>query len=132
MYTENNWERDLLNGTLGRIVEAYDLPSESIDDQSSFECARVFFDTGEQDITLADLASMVLAYSITIHKSQGSQFKRVIIPIMKSRLLDKALVYTKVEACNIAGELAQTILLLGSSFSASLPIDYCENIMYQR
>ena len=35
-----------------------------------------------------------LAYAISVHKAQGSQFKRVAIVIAKSRLLDHALVYT--------------------------------------
>jgi exodeoxyribonuclease V alpha subunit len=36
------------------------------------------------------------SYSITVHKSQGSQFKRVIVPIRESRLLDQSLIYTAV------------------------------------
>ena len=36
------------------------------------------------------------SYSITVHKSQGSQFKRVIVPIRESRLLDQTLIYTAV------------------------------------
>ena len=35
-----------------------------------------------------------LAYAITVHKAQGSQFKRVIVPISGSRLLDRTLIYT--------------------------------------
>jgi exodeoxyribonuclease V alpha subunit len=35
-----------------------------------------------------------LAYAITVHKAQGSQFKRVIVPIVKTRLLDRTLIYT--------------------------------------
>jgi len=36
------------------------------------------------------------SYSITIHKSQGSQFKRIVVPVRSSRLLDQALIYTAV------------------------------------
>jgi len=35
-----------------------------------------------------------LAYAITVHKAQGSQFKRVIVPVTRSRLLDRTLIYT--------------------------------------
>jgi exodeoxyribonuclease V alpha subunit len=35
-----------------------------------------------------------LAYAITVHKAQGSQFNRVIVPVTRSRLLDRTLIYT--------------------------------------
>ncbi|HEY1238984.1 MAG TPA: ATP-dependent RecD-like DNA helicase [Bryobacteraceae bacterium] len=35
-----------------------------------------------------------LAYAITVHKAQGSQFTRVIVPVVRSRLLDRTLIYT--------------------------------------
>lgn len=37
---------------------------------------------------------MELAYAISVHKSQGSQFKRVAVVVGKSRILDHALIYT--------------------------------------
>jgi exodeoxyribonuclease V alpha subunit len=36
------------------------------------------------------------AFAITAHKRQGSQFKRVIVPVRKSRVLDLIFVYTAV------------------------------------
>ncbi|MNJ67909.1 RecBCD enzyme subunit RecD [compost metagenome] len=41
-----------------------------------------------------DIDSLELAYSITVHKAQGSQFKRVIVPVRKSRILDRTFIYT--------------------------------------
>jgi exodeoxyribonuclease V alpha subunit len=38
----------------------------------------------------------MLAYAITIHKAQGSQFRRVVMPIAPSKLLDRSLIYTGV------------------------------------
>jgi len=85
MYLKNDPELDLNNGTLG-VVEAASEGGIVI----KFEgvSSRVEF-------VLEDLNRLTLAYAITTHKAQGSQFRRVIIPIVRSpKLLDRALVYT--------------------------------------
>ena len=96
IWKHNEWERNLFNGTLGVIEKAYDSPVTEKADPGEHLSAKINFDTGKQDVMIADLASIDLAYAITVHKSQGSQFKRVVIPIVKGNLLDKALVYTAV------------------------------------
>jgi hypothetical protein len=40
------------------------------------------------------LRTLALAYAITTHKAQGSQFRRVVIPIAQSRLFDRTVPYT--------------------------------------
>lgn len=40
------------------------------------------------------VSSHDLAYAITAHKAHGNQFPRVVIPIYRSRLLDRTLLYT--------------------------------------
>ena len=40
------------------------------------------------------MGRLELAHAITVHKAQGSQFQRVIIPVVWSRLLDRTLIYT--------------------------------------
>ena len=42
------------------------------------------------------MQSLVHSYSITMHKAQGSQFARIIVPIKRTRLLDQSLIYTAV------------------------------------
>jgi exodeoxyribonuclease V alpha subunit len=54
------------------------------------------FDTTEQIIMREDIESIEHGYAITVHKSQGSQFKRVIVVLSASRILDRTLVYTAI------------------------------------
>jgi exodeoxyribonuclease V alpha subunit len=59
--------------------------------------AWVEFDDGAADETRQhDLEKLTLGWAISVHKAQGSGFRRVIVPIGKSRLLDRSLVYTAV------------------------------------
>jgi hypothetical protein len=51
-------------------------------------------DGARQEIPEEDFHRINLAYAITVHKAQGSQFKRVIVPVVKSCLLDRTLIYT--------------------------------------
>ena len=54
----------------------------------------VTWDEGEK--TMEDVRRMDLAYAITTHKAQGSQWERVVVPVFDSRLLDRALLYTAI------------------------------------
>jgi len=90
MFTENNYALGLRNGSLGKIVAA--LPVTEVDDA----CCVVDFDGIEHELTTQQLQALVHAYSITVHKAQGSQFTRIIVPIKETRLLDQSLIYTAV------------------------------------
>jgi exodeoxyribonuclease V alpha subunit len=79
----NDYERGLMNGTLGRIVDVVE-GGLQIDFDGEFH----ILETGELGERLS------LAYAISVHKSQGSQFKRVAIVSTASRIYDHALVYT--------------------------------------
>jgi exodeoxyribonuclease V alpha subunit len=71
MLLENNYDRDVCNGDL-RIVRSIDLePSE----------LTVDFDGREISYGFGELDELVLAYATTIHKSQGSEYPAVIIPL---------------------------------------------------
>lgn len=90
----NDWEKNLQNGSLGTILSVESPVAESEPGQV---LGRILWDDGEaRDLTSDLLPNLELAYAITIHKAQGSQFRRVIIPVMRSRLLDRTLLYTAV------------------------------------
>lgn len=82
----NDYDRGLMNGTLGRIASVTNegAPGLHID----FEGADHFIPVAEVPERLA------LAHAISVHKAQGSQFRRVAVVVTKSRILDHALIYT--------------------------------------
>jgi len=85
---ENDYDKDVYNGDIGQVVGVD--PSER-ELQVRFDNRRVNYDFGELD-------ELALAYSITIHKSQGSEFPAVVIPLATQHypLLQRNLVYTAV------------------------------------
>jgi exodeoxyribonuclease V alpha subunit len=78
----NDWAEGLLNGSLGVVRDG--------DDDSLL----IDFDERQHPIEKSRLEDLALAYAITTHKAQGSQFRRAVIPIAPSRLLDRTLLYT--------------------------------------
>ncbi len=85
--TRNNYDLGVFNGDIGRIL--------SIDGES-FECQIVF---GKQNPVIygkEEMGELSLAYGITIHKSQGSEFDAVIIPVATQhfKMLFRNLIYT--------------------------------------
>lgn len=93
IFVENNWERGVQNGTLGKLLNIGSPKTETDDGEVSF--ADVLIDTGEMiPLTVDLLDSLKLAYSISLHKAQGSQFRRIIVPITNSSMIDNAWIYT--------------------------------------
>jgi exodeoxyribonuclease V alpha subunit len=88
MQIQNNYEKEVFNGDLGRIVRIDPESQEVIID---FDGRKVPYD-------YADLDEVVLAYAISIHKSQGSEYPAVVIPILTQHyvLLQRNLIYTAV------------------------------------
>ena len=84
--TQNNYDKEVYNGDLG-FVERID-PEES-ELTVRFESRTVVYAFGELD-------ELSPAYAITIHKSQGSEFPAVVIPLAMSQylLLQRNLLYT--------------------------------------
>lgn len=84
---------------------------------------RLSLDDGATDlIDLQDLEKLTRGWAITVHKAQGSAFRRVIIPVMKSRLLDRAMIYTAItrasETAVLVGDLDEISQVVTSLPSA--------------
>jgi exodeoxyribonuclease V alpha subunit len=82
----NNYDKDVFNGDIGWITSINREEQELLVD---FEGRKVAYDFSELD-------ELVLAYAISIHKSQGSEYPVVIIPLMIQHyaLLQRNLIYT--------------------------------------
>ena len=97
--TRNMWDRGLQNGSLGTIVEVEDghAPVDAEDDEGDRPLAWALWDDGIRRPIVEDtLDDLELGYAITVHKAQGSQWPRVIVPLTGHRLLDRTLIYTAV------------------------------------
>lgn len=89
IHVQNNYElgdKGIFNGEIGKIVEI------DVKKNSCF----VQFDDKKVEYTKSDMGDLELAFAITIHKSQGSEFDCVILPIMTEYgiMLEKSLIYT--------------------------------------
>lgn len=86
MQTENDYDKNVFNGDMGII--------QSIDDQEQEVIIK--FDDTNIVYDYSDLDQITLAYAITIHKSQGSEYPVVVIPLtMQSyMMLQRNLIYT--------------------------------------
>lgn len=91
---KNDWEIDVQNGSLGTILS---VNSQQQGNDQPESLGQILWDDGKvREITAELLPQLQLSYAITIHKAQGSAFRRVIVPITKSRLLDRTLLYTAI------------------------------------
>jgi exodeoxyribonuclease V alpha subunit len=86
--TENDYDKEVFNGDIGQVVRIDPLEREV---GVNFGSREVAYEFGELD-------ELALAYAITIHKSQGSEFPAVVIPLAMQHylLLQRNLVYTGV------------------------------------
>lgn len=100
MQTKNNYDKDVFNGDQGVIVSATD--KEAIID----------FDGRLVAYSRQDLGEITLAYAMTIHKSQGSESRAVILVLAMSHymMLQQSILYTGItrakERCLLIGEKA--------------------------
>lgn len=82
----NNYETGVFNGDMGYVVQV----------DAEKKRLRVEFDVGHVTYGFDDLEQLQLAYAMTIHRSQGSEFPAVVIPVLTSHfmMLQRNLIYT--------------------------------------
>ncbi len=83
---KNDYEKEVFNGDLGRIA--------ALDPVEQTVCVQI--DDREVTYDFSELDELMLAYAITVHKSQGSEYPAVILPIHTTHytMLQRNLLYT--------------------------------------
>jgi exodeoxyribonuclease V alpha subunit len=119
--TRNMWDRGLQNGSLGILVEIDDVPRMLTDEngaETEPALAWVLWDDGvRRPVVEAMLDDLELGYAITVHKAQGSQWPRVIVPLTGHRLLDRTLIYTAITRAQ------KQVLIVGDEAAAKAAVE---------
>lgn len=104
MQVVNDYDRQVSNGELGRIVRI-DLEEQSVEVSFDSEWAVSY--------TFQELDELTHAYAISVHKAQGSEYPAVIMPVLPQhgRLLQRNLLYTAVSR-------ARSLVVLAGSAEA--------------
>lgn len=112
--TQNNYDKDVFNGDLGHIVS---IDTDPLKLSIRFDGERlVEYEPGELD-------ELQLAYAMTIHKSQGSEFPCVVIPVSTQHyvLLERSLIYTAITRAK------KLVVLVGDPKALNLAISKQES-----
>ncbi|MFO7760848.1 MAG: ATP-dependent RecD-like DNA helicase [Desulfobia sp.] len=108
MQIRNNYDKEVFNGDLGFVIARNEKEQSLLID---FEGRRVEYEA-------ADLNELTLAYAVTVHKAQGSEFNCVIIPVHTSHypLLQRNLIYTGITRGK------RLVIMVGSRKALSIAI----------
>ena len=99
MQTQNNYDKEIYNGDIG-FIGAIDVIEQTI---------RVEFDGRSASYDWSEADELTLAYAISVHKAQGSEFPAVVLPMVTQHymMLQRNLLYTAITRaktlCVLAG-----------------------------
>jgi exodeoxyribonuclease V alpha subunit len=124
----NNYDRGLFNGDIG-VVLSVDAGKGAL--TADFDGERHTFERG-------DFGDVALAYCISIHKSQGSEYPAVVVPLLKGHfvMLQRNLLYTALtrgkKKVFLVGEPAAYAMAVRNSESKQRCTHLCEKILKLR
>ena len=108
MQIQNDYEKDAFNGDIG-FVAAIDTDEAEV--LIDFDGRQIVYEFGELD-------EVVLAYATTIHKSQGSEYPAVVIPVLTQHypMLQRNLLYTGITRG------ARLVVLIGQKSAVGIAV----------
>ena len=108
MQIKNNYDLDVFNGDIGIIMSA----------SAEKKTAVVMFDDRAVSYSFNDLDELVPAYAISVHKSQGSEFPAVVMPLLTQHyiMLQRNLLYTAITRGR------KLVVIVGSSKALAMAI----------
>jgi exodeoxyribonuclease V alpha subunit len=108
MQIKNDYDKEVFNGDIGRITRI-DLEEQEV---------TVEFDGRQVEYDFSDLNELVLAYAVSVHKSQGSEYPVVVMPVHISHymLLQRNLLYTGVTRAR------KLVIIVGTKKALSIGI----------
>ena len=108
MQLRNDYEKLVFNGDMGKIL-SIDLSSQTL--TVAFEDRRV-------DYSFSEIDDLILAYAVSIHKSQGSEYRCIIVPVHMShfKMLHRNLLYTAITRGK------KLVILVGSKQAISMAV----------
>lgn len=109
MHLKNNYQKEVFNGDTGTINDI-DLKNKTV---------SIDFDDKMIDYDFTELEELSLAYAITVHKSQGSEYPAVIVPILTQHfvMLQRNLLYTAITRGK------KLVVLIGTRKALAIAID---------
>lgn len=118
MQTQNNYDLNVFNGDVGIISKIYSEIEDGV------EVAMIDVEYDKKTVTYSEMqfSELELAYAMTIHKSQGSEFKAVIMPIhmTQEQLLNRNLVYTGITRAK------EIIVVIGDDEALDYAVEHIE------
>jgi exodeoxyribonuclease V alpha subunit len=108
MQVRNNYDKEVFNGDIGTITRI----------DTSVPTVGVNFDGREVSYANSEMDEIVLAYAVSVHKSQGSEFPAVVVPVLTQHyvLLQRNLLYTAVTRGR------RLVVLVGTSQALGLAV----------